>query len=255
MSKNSSNYSNNLPRLFRALFVLLGSVVLFYLAQIVAVFLLAILLNLIGWDAGQITSWLTVSNRGQFVLILLAEATVIFGVWLILKNRGKKWADIGIKKFIKRADVKLIIIGFAIYFVLSLSVRLLIDVFVPAVNLDQSQQIGFDSADSLKQLLVVFIALCVAVPIGEEVLFRGLMFGGLKKYLNSRTALVLTSATFGAAHLELFSGSALNWGAAVDTAVFSAVLIWVYQKSGNLWAPIGLHALKNTIAFLYLFVF
>lgn len=217
--------------------------------------MLAILLNLFGWDAGQITSWLTVSNRGQFVVILLAEATVIFGVWLILKNRGKTWADVGFKKLIKKADIKLVLIGFAIYFALSVAARLLIDVFLPAVNLDQSQQIGFDTASGPLQLMVVFFALCVAVPVGEEVLFRGLMFGGLRKHLNSRAALILTSVIFGAAHLELFSGGALNWGAAADTAIFSAVLIWVYQKSGNLGVPIALHALKNTIAFLYLFVF
>lgn len=255
MSKNSSNKDGQALRLLRALLVLLGSLVVFYLAQIAAVFLLAILLNLIGWEAGQITSWLTLSNRGQFVTILLSEATVVFGVWLILKNRGKAWASIGFKKIVKGSDIKLILIGFALYFAASLAARLLIKVLIPAVNLDQTQQIGFDSASSPLQLLVVFFALCVAVPVGEEVLFRGLMFGGLKKYLNSRIALVLTSVVFGAAHLELFSGSALNWGAAADTAVFSAVLIWVYQKSGNLWAPIGLHALKNTIAFLYLFVF
>lgn len=254
MLKRSSSRQSQTARLLSALSVLFGSIVLFYLAQIVAVFVLAISLNLIGWDAGRITSWLTISNKGQFAVILLAEASVIFGVWLILRNRGKSWASIGIKKFIKKADIKLIITGFAIYFGLSLAVRLLIDVIIPAVNLDQSQQIGFDNANSLQQLLVVFLALCIAVPVGEEVLFRGLMFGGLKKYLNSRKALVLTSVVFGAAHLEMFSGSSLNWGAAADTTVFSAVLIWVYQKSGNLWVPIGLHALKNTIAFVYLFV-
>jgi len=42
--------------------------------------------------------------------------------------------------------------------------------------------------------------------------------------------------------------------AALDTFILSLVLIYLREKTGSLWASITLHAVKNGVAFMALFV-
>jgi membrane protease YdiL (CAAX protease family) len=60
----------------------------------------------------------------------------------------------------------------------------------------------------------------------------------------------MTSFIFGAAHLELGSGSPLVWGAAIDTFLLSVVLVYLREKTGALYAGMLVHMLNNLIAFL-----
>jgi len=55
--------------------------------------------------------------------------------------------------------------------------------------------------------------------------------------------------------LQARSGQPLLWVAGIDTFILSLVLIYLREKTDSLYASIGLHMLKNTIAFLGLFVF
>jgi membrane protease YdiL (CAAX protease family) len=77
----------------------------------------------------------------------------------------------------------------------------------------------------------------------------------LKKGLNVFWACAITSSLFAIAHLQVGSGEPLLWSAAVDTFVLSLILIYLREKTGSLWTSVGLHSLKNFIAFLGLFVF
>jgi len=50
------------------------------------------------------------------------------------------------------------------------------------------------------------------------------------------------------------SGEPLLWIAALDTFILSFVLIYLKEKTGSLWPPIGLHMLKNSLAFISIFI-
>lgn len=91
-------------------------------------------------------------------------------------------------------------------------------------------------------------------PLVEELLMRGFLYKGLKNGLRRAWAVLITSALFAIAHLQFGSGSALLWAAAIDTFVLSLVLIYLVEKSRSLWPAIGVHAMKNGFAFLFLFV-
>lgn len=240
------------PNTARALGVIFGVIGIFLIAQVLSVFILALILGIMGWTPEESSAWLLDHTVGQFVIILLVELITLLSVFLVLKKTKRSLNLLKFKK-LSKPDVSMIVAGFAAYFALSFITQLILSLLIPAVDLEQSQQIGFDNANG-PALWLVFLSLCVAVPIAEEVLFRGLLFQGLKKYLSLRAAAVVTSVIFGAAHLEFLNDNPLNWAAAIDTAVFSGVLIWVFIKRGNLWVPIGLHALKNSIAFIFLFL-
>ena len=89
--------------------------------------------------------------------------------------------------------------------------------------------------------LAVFLA-----PVAEEVIFRGILYPAIKQAGYPRTALWATSLLFGAIHQNLV--------AFVPLAGFSLLLIYLYEKTGSLWASITAHSILNfsTFAFMML---
>jgi membrane protease YdiL (CAAX protease family) len=122
------------------------------------------------------------------------------------------------------------------------------------INLDQKQELGFDAVVGTIERLMAFVSLVVLPPIVEEVMFRGFLFAGLRKKLPFPAVALLVSLIFASLHLLEGSGGLL-WVAGIDTFVLSLVLCYVREKTGNLWAGIAVHMLKNCVAFLYLYVF
>ena len=88
-------------------------------------------------------------------------------------------------------------------------------------------------------LLAVFLA-----PLSEEMIFRGILYPTLKQAGYPGTALWVTSLLFGAIHM--------NWIAFVPLTLFSLLLIWIYEKTGSLWASITAHSLFNFTSFAVL---
>lgn len=78
-----------------------------------------------------------------------------------------------------------------------------------------------------------------AAPAYEEILFRGLLAGGLARWMPPWTAVLLTAAAFGAFHGRV---------AALPTAALSLFLSAAYAKTGTLFAPMALHAAYNAAA-------
>jgi membrane protease YdiL (CAAX protease family) len=93
------------------------------------------------------------------------------------------------------------------------------------------------------QLVLMVIALVVFAPLGEELLFRGLLLRGLVRRMRFWPAAVLSSALFAAAHADAY----LLWPRAVALVATGMVLAWVYRKRGY-WASVTTHATVNTIA-------
>ncbi len=83
---------------------------------------------------------------------------------------------------------------------------------------------------------------------------RGFLYGSLKKQWPKIYAVLCTSALFAIAHLQFGSGAPLLWVAAIDTFILSLVLIYLRDKTGSLAASIMLHMLKNSLAFVALFL-
>lgn len=99
--------------------------------------------------------------------------------------------------------------------------------------------VGRDPAFSLGPVLIVGF-----VPgIGEEIVFRGLIFRLLESWLGSWPALGLSAAFFGAAHLSNPNASTF---AAIAIALEAGVLLGAaYMVVRRLWGAIGLHAAWN----------
>lgn len=206
-----------------------------------------------GWDGQRITDWFNNSVNSQFFLVIAVEVLTMWFLYGFLKRRGASLRTIGLRKS-KTRDIGYALLGFGLYFLLYIVVINIVQAVFPDLNINQEQQIGFNDARNF-QLVQVFISLVILPPLVEELVVRGFLYTGLKNGLKRSWAVVLTSGLFAIAHLQAGSGAPLLWVAAIDTFVLSLVLIYLREKTGGLWASIGLHMLKNGLAFLTIFVF
>lgn len=103
------------------------------------------------------------------------------------------------------------------------------------------------SAPHMTLLIVIFLA-----PFVEEVLFRGLVFGGLKE--RSRPlAYAASCALFALLHVWQFAVANRDpayFALMVQYLIPGLVLAWAYDHAGTLWASIALHAGVNALAVL-----
>lgn len=227
---------------------------IYYAAQIASGLLLSIYPGLRHWSQSQTLDWLDNSVGAQFVFILLAEAFSIGAIYLFLKGYRRGFAAIGLKKP-RWSDVGRGIMAAPVYFLLYVVIVGLVSHFVPGLNVDQHQEIGFNNVHGSVALILTFFSLVILPPLAEEIMARGFLYTTLKKAMPTLGAVIITSALFASAHLPEGGAAGPLYIAALDTFILSLVLIYLREKTGSLWASITLHALKNGVAFLALFVF
>ena len=88
--------------------------------------------------------------------------------------------------------------------------------------------------------------------IGEETLFRGYVFGGLRREagLSFRQAGFISMAIFAAVHLLLFIGNPFFVGFLGTLVAVSAAfpMAYLFERGNNtIWAPVVLHVATHTI--------
>ena len=226
---------------------------LIYLAtQFVAAVSLYAYAHARGWDKSTTNYWLN-TVPAQFWYVLLAE-TLTFGAiaWFISK-RGQTLRLLGLVRF-RLSDIWKALVGLGVYF----GIYILLYSFashLPGINVNQSQDLGFNDVQGSFKLVLTFISLVILPPLVEETMFRGFIFRGMRSKLRFVPAAIFTSLLFASAHLELGSGKPLLWIATLDTFTLSMVLCFLREKTGSLWPGILVHSLKNLVAFLSLFVF
>lgn len=252
MDKNEKQPAHHIR--LSPLLATIGVIVIFFVAQALAVNVMVLFGAAQGKTENQIIDWISDSVLIQSVTLLLVTIIGMSLINWLLKLTGTNWAAIGFKKF-ELKDVGRAIIGYGWYFLLFFIIMTLISQFVVGVDLDQQQQLGFDreSSGALVLLLTGF-SLVILPAIYEEVLMRGVLFTGIRSRLSFVATAIIVSIIFAAAHLEWGSGSALNWAAAIDTGILSLVLVYLREKSQSLWPAIILHGIKNLIAFTLVFV-
>jgi membrane protease YdiL (CAAX protease family) len=173
-----------------------------------------------------------------------ALTIVIGGPWLAIKQRPKR-ETLGLSRLPEWFDFLMAPAGLVIYFLLS-GILLVIASHIPAFNPNQTQNTGFSQLVTSSQYVLAFITLVVIAPFSEEILFRGFLFGRLRKIVPLWLAILLTSALFGFLHGE--------WNVGLDTFSLSVVLCLLRVYTGSIWSSIMLHMIKNAIAYYILFI-
>ncbi len=138
--------------------------------------------------------------------------------------------------------------GFALQIALALALRPLLDRFGQE---DTPQEVGrlASEAEGVTVLLAIFAVVLLA-PIAEELLFRGLLLGALRRRRSEAVAIIGSAAIFAGVHL-LDPGALL-----VVPALFVAGVVMGIAacRRGDLGLAIAIHAGFNLTAVLALLV-
>jgi membrane protease YdiL (CAAX protease family) len=226
--------------------------VVFYAAQLIAGLLLWLYPLARQWSGNQTNDWFNTVSA-QFVFILLAETLTVGAIYWFLWRRKLGLSAIGLRKprWIDASYALAAVVPYYVLYILTVGVTSSLD---KGLNINQQQKIGFNDVHGGPALVMTFISLVILPPLAEEIMVRGFLYSSLKKAMRMRYAVILTSALFAAAHLPEGGSAGPLYIAALDTFVLSLVLIYLREKTGSLWASIGLHAIKNGVAFVALFV-
>lgn len=171
---------------------------------------------------------------------------IAIGVPLLIKKRRTAVDDIGLARLPVWTDIFITPISVVAYFLLSACLTTIAIKFIPWFDMNQAQDTGFDNLGQQYELVLTFFTLVVIAPFAEEVLFRGYLYGKLKKTAPIWLAIIITSVTFGFIHGQ--------WNLAIDTFALSVMLCLLRELTGSIWASILLHMSKNFIAFFFLFI-
>ena len=87
----------------------------------------------------------------------------------------------------------------------------------------------------------LLVLLCVLVPIGEEVFFRGFIYGTLRRW-GWVWAVILSSVLFAAVHLQVVHF--------LPILLLGVALAALYHRTGSLVASMAVHGVNNLIAAL-----
>lgn len=216
--------------------------------KLAGVILLAVYLIILPFFGGQIAAGINTLlglslSRTLFsticFYILFAAAVLVFHSLI-----GKSTAA-----FIKGMDQNFRTLGIALVFFYGLNeilYRISHLLWGNGTNLNDTALINdLSAAPPLTVLALVFF-----IPVIEELLFRGLVFGWLREH--SRTvAYVISCLLFAVLHAWQFTQFHVDLYQLLLLVQYSIpgfILTWAYDRSGSLWTSIGVHAAVNALA-------
>ena len=93
---------------------------------------------------------------------------------------------------------------------------------------------GFSDEEQFRVIMMF-----LAVAVGEEMIFRGVIFRWIDERWNTWVALLISALLFGWMHI---SNDNATWWSSLAIAIEAGLLIGAaYKWSGSLWVPIGIH--------------
>lgn len=182
------------------------------------------------------------------LLLLILVPMFLFKKWKVSRT------DLGLKELPTWTDIGLAPVGYIVAFLFSIALTTFFQLF-PWFDAAAKQDIGFGPELMGLERAIAFTATCIIAPIAEEIIFRGWLYGLLRKktssILTSIWSMVLSSllvsVLFGLIHFQL--------NVAVDVFALSLVLCALREITGTIYAGILVHILKNSIAFFLIYVF
>ena len=201
----------------------------------VSIVLFVLKLAGVTWQYDAVVSSLIIRLAVYSVMVVMIGAAVwyryhklIFG-WIGL-SRLAEWSDIGLS------------LAGAVIYTLTSVIALNLAANIPGFNPSQPQDLGFTHLYG-NDLVIAFAVLVVLTPLFEEVIFRGFLYGRLRRLqLPWWFSAVVVSVLFGVAHMQ--------WNVGIDVFFLSMVACILREMTGSIWAGILIHIMKNFLAFL-----
>ena len=191
----------------------------------ILLFIVAVFLSIIGY--GLLISGYQGADYYAYPGLTVVAAAIILGLYaLFVRWMERHWpADLSLGRLVPHTLLG-ILVGF-IFMVLVVST-------IVAMGYATVTWRGF-SVEKQFSVLMMFLA----VAVGEEMIFRGVIFRWIDERWNTWVALLISAILFGWMHI---SNDNATWWSSLAIAVEAGLLLGAaYKWSGSLWVPIGIH--------------
>ncbi len=214
------------------------AVIMFALLLLAASMLLGLLIDS-GW---------VVANTTAIVVAALLQAAIMVGTMcvVIFGLRKAKLLHLGISRPFWRHWPWGALGGIAMV-VLALIFALAVTWFVNDLP-EQALTGELVDIQGWPGFVAVVLAVAVVAPAAEEMVFRGFVYGGLRKKIGLWPSVLLTSICFAVVHLEF------HWVHFSQILFFGVVLALLYERTQNLLVPIIAHSIYNLAIYLMLLI-
>jgi membrane protease YdiL (CAAX protease family) len=192
------------------------------------------------------------SLGGRVLAALLWDLGIVFIVYQLVRRKGGGWRQLGLRppKPSFRAGgnvVRRLLLTMILAYFCAIAVVQFYALILNLIGLEEllpERQIP-DNLFDHDWVLYSFALIGVSVvPFAEELFFRGMFFGGLRKRLSFVLAGAISGGSFSLAHADP--------GLILPFTGVGMVLAYVYQRTGTLWTSVGVHVLFNSVSFLIL---
>lgn len=200
-------------------------------------FALSILLYLVGSLLGALLIRAFGLEESPYlgVVLGLIQFSMVLPPLFIMRRYGSLVTLLGLNRFHWRMLLETVLA-----IALGFSGSILWGLFLVPFGLRPQEPIVPLFGQGIGSFVSVFAVGAILAPIVEEVLFRGFLFAGLRKYLNLRVAVLASGALFGALHFQLYAFPVLF--------MLGVLLALLYYRTGSLLMPILMHFCINAIA-------
>jgi membrane protease YdiL (CAAX protease family) len=190
-----------------------------------------------------------VTIRQIIVSALLFQGAIVVFVWRFVREHEMSWAS---AFGLRNAKIYAVALG-----VLASCLFLPVGGMLQRISLVTLEQMGIETTvqSAVEALhhagqgpgLLAFVLITVVVaPLGEELLFRGVLYPAIKHAGFPQAAWWGTSLLFAAIHFNLPTF--------VPLLLLSLLLIWLYERTDNLLAPLTAHACFNAANLVIFFL-
>ncbi|MBR2587077.1 CPBP family intramembrane metalloprotease [Candidatus Saccharibacteria bacterium] len=201
---------------------------------------------LLGRETLQTPVWTTVVNA---LIYATAFFLTVFLPVKFKKMRPPTRKDLGLEGLLTWTDLGLVVAGFIAYLILAMILMNLFSNF-SFFDASQTQELGYNLITGFDRL-VAYFALCIIAPIAEELTFRGWLYDKLRKLIPGKKLSIVLSSLLVSILFGLMHG---QWNVGVNVFAMSLVLCTLREITGTTYSGILLHMLKNTIAFVLVYL-
>jgi hypothetical protein len=181
------------------------------------------------------------SDATILAMLAISGVAAVLGTWAAVRwPRPTTWAAVGVR----RASRGWLALGAALgaaTMLLNSGMTYLYgtltgDRSIPVDRLAMIEVLG----GPLWQSLLMLTLGAVLVPLGEELIFRGVVFGWLRRW-PLPVAVIVSALIFAVMH-----GFSVVFPVALVLGIVTAL---VYHRSGSIWPAVVLHMVNNGVAF------
>ena len=172
-------------------------------------------------------------------------AFIVFLFWFVRSFLGQPLAVVGLRRTAVRNFLPMTLVYAFCFYPLHLT-SFIWSLWLQSIGVEPALQEpteqfseALSSGEPVTVGALAFLAV-VAAPVIEEILFRGVIFGGLTARWGVWPAAIVSGFAFAVIHFSLT--------AFVPLFLLALVLSYLYVRTGSLWIPIAFHALFNGVS-------